>query len=105
MDDLSSSIERMVEIEATLGIRLSALSAFLDEDGDVKLLGEAHFSKPPTEDSCASVHVMAYDAEGRMVGKNQSYIGSKGVSFDAFDLMVYGPARPVKRLRVFLKKE
>jgi hypothetical protein len=105
MDDISASIERMVEIEAQLGIKLSALSAFIDEDGDVKLFGEAHFSRPPTEDGSASVHVMAYDAEGRMVGKSHAYIGSKGVSFDAFDLLVYGPAKPVKRVRVFLKKE
>lgn len=104
MKDLTPLIERMVDIEATLGIRLNALSAFLDDDGDLKVLGEAHFSKPPSEDSSASVHVMAYDAEGRVVGKNDTYIGSSGITFDAFEVSIYDLKRPAVRLRVFLKR-
>ena len=104
MKDLTASIERMIEVEAALGIRLSALSAFLDEDGDLKVFGEAHFSKSPAEDSSASINVIVYDAEGRIVGKNDTYIGSAGVNFDAFDVNVYGLGRPAAKVRVFLKK-
>jgi hypothetical protein len=95
----------MIEVEASLGIRLNALSAFLDDDGDLKVFGEAHFTKAPTEDSSASVNVVVYDTDGRIVGKNSTYIGSAGMVFDAFDVCVYGLARPAAKVRVFLKKE
>jgi len=105
MQDLTASIERMIEVEASLGIRLNALSAFLDEDGDLKVFGEAHFTKAPDEDSSASVNVLAYDSDGIIVGKNETYIGSAGMIFDAFDLYVYSLARPASKVRVYLKKE
>lgn len=105
MKDLTASIERMIEVEATLGIRLNALSAFLDEDGDLKVFGEAHFTKAPTEDSSASVIVVVYDSDGRIIGKTDKYIGSTGMVFDAFDLYVYELARPADKVRVFLRKE
>lgn len=105
MKDLTASIERMIEVEASLGIRLNALSAFLDDDGDLKVFGEAHFSKAPSEDSSASVNVVVYDSDGRIVGKTDTFIGSAGMVFDAFDVYVYGLARPAAKVRVFLKKE
>jgi len=105
MKDLTASIERMIEVEASLGIRLNALSAFLDDDGDLKVFGEAHFTKAPSEDSSASVNVVVYDSDGKIVGKTDTFIGTAGMVFDAFDVYVYGLARPAAKVRVFLKKE
>ena len=105
MKDLTASIERMIEVEASLGIRLNALSAFLDADGDLKIFGEAHFTMAPDQDSSASVNVVVYDSDGIIVGKNDTYIGSAGMVFDAFDLYVYGLPRPAAKIRIYLKNE
>jgi hypothetical protein len=104
MKDFTNLIERVVEVEAALGIKLSALSAFVDDDNDLKVYGEAIFTNPPTEDNCATVNVVTYDDQGRIVGKEESYIGSKGLPFDVFDFYVYDIARPIARIKIFLKK-
>jgi hypothetical protein len=49
--------------------------------------------------------VVVYDSDGRIVGKTDTFIGSAGMVFDAFDVYVYGLARPAAKVRVFLKKE
>jgi len=48
---------------------------------------------------------VVYDSDGRIVGKTDTFIGSAGMVFDAFDVYVYGLARPAAKVRVFLKKE
>jgi hypothetical protein len=80
MVDVTSLIERMVDIEAKLGVRLSALSAFVDDDGDLNVTGEVNFSEPPNEDQSAEVHLLAYDTLGRVIGKECEYVGSEGIS-------------------------
>ena len=104
MADLTNVIERMVEIEASLGVRLSALSAMTDEDGDLAVMGEVHFSDVPDEDNSIQVHLLAYDNQGRVVGKEYCYVGSEGIPFDSFDLSVYDLPASISKVRVYVKK-
>jgi hypothetical protein len=104
MADLTNAIERMVEIEASLGVRLSALSAMTDEDGDLSVLGEVHFDAPPKEDNSIEVHLLVYDTQGRVVGKQYSYVGSEGIPFDSFDLAAYDLPDAISKIRVYVKR-
>ena len=105
MADLTNIIERMVEIEASLGVRLNALSAMTDEDGDLDVMGEVHFSEPPENGHTFQVHLLAYDAQGRVVGKEYCYVGSEGIPFDSFDISVYGLPTSISKIRVYVKKD
>jgi len=103
MADVTSLIERMVDIEAKLGIRLSALSAFVDDDGDLKVTGEVNFSEPPSEDQSAEVHLLAYDTQGRVIGKELEYAGSEGIPFDSFQATFYDLPSSIGKIRVYVK--
>lgn len=105
MADFTSNIERMVEIEATLGIRLNALSAMTDEDGDLAVIGEVHFNQPPKNGISHEVHLLVYDAQGRVVGKNFCFVGSEGILFDSFDMTVYDLPTSISKIRVYVKKD
>jgi hypothetical protein len=105
MADLTGNIERMVEIEATLGVRLNALSAMTDEDGDLAVMGEVHFNKPPEDGHSHQVHLLVYDAQGRVVGKEYCYVGSEGIPFDSFDMTVYDLPTSISKIRVYVKKD
>lgn len=105
MTDFTSNIERMVEIEATLGVRLNALSAMTDEDGDLAVMGEVHFNQPPEDGHSHQVHLLVYDAQGRVVGKEYCYVGSEGIPFDSFDMSVYDLPTTISKIRVYVKKD
>jgi hypothetical protein len=105
MADFTSNIERMVEIEATLGVRLNALSAMTDEDGDLAVMGEVHFNEPPEDGHSHQVHLLVYDAQGRVVGKEYCYVGSEGIPFDSFDMTVYDLPTSISKIRVYVKKD
>ena len=105
MADFTGNIERMVEIEATLGVRLNALSAMTDEDGDLAVMGEVHFNVPPKDGTSHEVHLLVYDAQGRVVGKNFCFVGSAGIPFDSFDMNVYDLPSSIGKIRVYVKKD
>jgi len=105
MADFTSNIERMVEIEATLGVRLNALSAMTDEDGDLAVMGEVHFNELPEDGHSHQVHLLVYDAQGRVIGKEYCYVGSEGIPFDSFDVSVYDLPTSISKIRVYVKKD
>jgi len=105
MADFTGNIERMVEIEAALGVRLNALSAMTDEDGDLAVMGEVHFSEAPKNGHTYEIHLLAYDTQGRVVGKEYTYVGSEGISFDSFDINVYDLPSSIGKIRVYVKKD
>jgi hypothetical protein len=105
MADFTGNIERMVEIEAALGVRLNALSAMTDEDGDLAVMGEVHFSEAPENGHTYQIHLLAYDAQGRVVGKEYTYVGSEGIPFDSFDINVYDLPSSIGKIRVYVKKD
>lgn len=104
MADFTSNIERMVEIEATLGVRLNALSAMTDGDGDLAVMGEVHFNELPEDDNSHEVHLLVYDAQGRVVGKEYTFVGSEGIPFDSFDKTFYDLPTSISKIRVYVKK-
>jgi hypothetical protein len=104
MANLTGLIERLVDIEATLGIQLNGLSAETDEDGDLTVLGEVLFSTPPIEDNPAQVIALLYDEQGRVIEKDYSYVGSEGIAFDSFKISVYGINTQIKKIRVYVKR-
>lgn len=104
MTDLTKIIERMIESEVTAGVRLNALSAFLDDDNDLQICGEALFSQAPGEDLSAKIVVLLYDSQGRVIAKDDTYIGTSGMTFDAFDINIYGVKRPIDKIKIFAKK-
>jgi hypothetical protein len=104
MTDLTQAIERVIESEVTAGVRLKALSAFLDEDNELQICGEAIFNQAPSEDLPAKIVVLLYDDQGRVIAKNDTYIGTPGLSFDAFDVNIYRIKRSIDRIKVFVKK-
>lgn len=104
MTDFTGNIERMVEIEAALGVRLNALSAMTDEDGDLAVMGEVHFSAAPENGHTYQIHLLAYDAQGRVVGKEYTYVGSEGIPFDSFDINVYDLPSTIGKIRVYVKR-
>lgn len=105
MTDFTGNIERMVEIEATLGVRLNALSAMTDDDGDLAVMGEVHFSEPPENGHTFQIHLLVYDTQGRVIGKEYCYVGSKGVPFDSFDISAYDMPSSISRIRIYPKKD
>jgi hypothetical protein len=104
MADFTGNIERMVEIEATLGVRLNALSAITDDDGDLNVLGEVNFSTVPDGDSSIEVHVLVYDTQGRVIGKDYDYVGSEGIPFDSFDMCIRDLPELISKIRIYVKK-
>lgn len=104
MTDLTQAIERMIESEVAAGVRLNAVSAFLDEDNDLQICGEAIFNKAPSENFSATLVVLLYDEQGRVIAKDDTYIGAAGLAFDAFNVNIYGIKRPIDRIKVFVKK-
>jgi hypothetical protein len=102
MTDLTRQIERMVDIEAKLGIRLSAVSGFADEDRDLKILGEVHFSEPP--EGLTDIIALAYDATGRVVGRGSNIVGKKGILFDSFIIFISRVPVDVTRIRIFVMR-
>jgi len=104
MADFTSNIERMVEIEATLGVRLSALSAMTDEDGDLNVMGEVHFSAVPDDETFVQVHLLVYDTQGRVIGKDYCYVGSEGIPFDSFDICIRDLPASISKIRIYVKK-
>ena len=86
------------------GVQLKALSAFLDEDNDLQICGEANFSKAPRDDHSVEIVALLYDDQGHVIKKNEVYVGSKGLTFDAFDINIYGIKRTIDRIKIFVKK-
>jgi len=104
MKDLTTIIERLIESEVAAGVRLKALSAFLDEENDLQICGEAIFNQAPAEDLSVVLVVLLYDSQGRVIAKDDTYIGTAGLAFDAFEVSIYGVKRPVDRIKIFVKK-
>lgn len=105
MADFTVIIERMVGIEAALGVRLEALSAMTDEDGDLDVMGEVHFEEAPENGYTYQIHLLAYDTQGRVVGKDYCYVGSEGIPFDSFDISVRNLPTSLGKIRVYVKKD
>jgi len=80
--DLTQLIERLEVTEEKSGLEISGLSAFWDDDGDLKVCGEAIFSEPP-KSSC-EVNVAVYDDLARVVDKRGCSVGNNNTTFNAF---------------------
>lgn len=104
MIDLTKAIERVIESEVAAGARLKGLSAFLDDDADLKICGEVIFNEAPSENLSAQVIALLYDGQGRVVGKQDTYVGSEGLPFDAFDINIYSVKQSIEKIKVFVKK-
>jgi hypothetical protein len=104
MTDLTKIIERFIESEVAAGVKLQALSAFLGDDNDLRVCGEAIFAKVQSESLAVNVVVVVYDNKGRVIETDDCYIGSKNLSYDTFDVNLYGIKHPVDRIKIFLKR-
>lgn len=102
--DITERLERLEVTEEKSGVELSGLSAFLDDE-ELKICGEALFSKPPKNDYDVEVHVVVYDSQSRVIEKNSSTVGSKNSPFDAFSITCYGIKNQVSKVRIYVSRD
>jgi len=102
--DLSERLERLEVTEEKSGVELSGLSAFLDDE-ELKVCGEAIFTKPPKNDYDVQVHIVVYDAHSRVIDKASTNIGSKNSPFDAFSLVSWGVKGEISKIRIYVSRD
>lgn len=107
--DLTDLIERLDQFEERCGVRLEALSAFLDDEcaiGTFGLIvcGELWARKGHRLSHDVEVSIVAYDAQSRVVGKGHQEIESHRFnSFEAFEIYATVPVRTLSKIRVLTK--
>jgi hypothetical protein len=102
--DLTTNLERLEVFEDRLGVRLEALSCFLDEYG-LTVNGEAHAVNGTALGQDTSLVVAAYDDAGRIVASTTHDISADDFfGLDTFEIILRVPVNLVTRVRVYPKK-
>ena len=106
--DFTSSIERLELMEERLGVQLDALSAFIDEDGDIEIFGEIRSAESSELEDNLAVVAAAYDMNGRVVGSDTYWIRADNfVGLEVFSIVVHTrlpPSVKLRSVRVYPKK-
>ena len=105
--DSTDIIERMEPLEERLGVRLQALSAYIDtdpEDVEVVLNGELALRHGNKLGEDISLVVAGYGSDGRVLGTTEHYVDHETFfHIETFSILFYLPSRPT-RLRIYPKK-
>lgn len=102
--DLSERIERLETTEEKCGVDLSGLSAFLN-DGELKVCGEAIFTKPPKNDYDIEIHIVIYDVQSRVIEKTSTNVGNKNTPFDAFAITCWVTDNEISKIRIYVTRD
>lgn len=103
--DISSIIERFEAFEERVGVRLDALSAYLEggsEDSTITVYGELHARNGGVLSRSVDLTLAAYDGNGRVVGRSsttfdlENFFGFSTFEINIFDL----PVGKLSRLRL-----
>lgn len=111
--DLTDKIERLPELESRAGVRFDALFACARHEGEddvtLQVLGELHpQSGTELEDTDAggyvNVTVVAYDAQGRVIGKQGEGFDREGFfGFEPFDIWIQNLMSAPAKIRLVVK--
>jgi len=108
--DLTSLVECMPAFEEKIGVSLTGISVFLEEDEDSEYItlsvgGEVHATKGSNVREDFSIKIVAYDKNDRVVGTSDvSFDSEDFFGFDAFSEEVGIPTAQIGKVRIFPKK-
>jgi hypothetical protein len=103
--DLSSLVERKVEGEQRLGIRLEALYAYREREW-IYVNGEVHALRSGAIDKSVDLVINLYDEKSRLIGSMSAYVDrDEFTGFDSFSKLenLNNDASAVARILIFAK--
>lgn len=104
--DISDKIERLTPIEIQLGISLSGLSAFLEDDIDknLSIYGELLAADGSELRHDIRLTAAAYDTSGKIIGAADSYHNAESfVGIEIFELFIILPSDDVAKIKIIPK--
>jgi len=108
--DVKRIVERLDAFEEQVGVRLEGVTAFQSKkkhngEVSVSVRGELHLVKGTSLADDIDVEMIIYDAEGRVVAKDNKFIGSKSfIGFQAFQTSCRVAPELVKKIRLVPRK-
>ena len=108
--DVKRIVERLDAFEEQVGVRLEGVTAFQSKkkhngEVSVSVRGELHLVKGTSLADDIDVEMIIYDAERRVVAKDNKFIGSKSfIGFQAFQTSCRVAPELVKKIRLVPRK-
>lgn len=106
-NDLTQLIERLEAFEERCGIRLEALFAIIDPDGNmgggytIHVNGEIYPREGTALEKDISLQFGAYDKSGRLVASSLSDFKCDGFfGFETFSAMINSPITQISKIRI-----
>lgn len=109
-NDLTSLVERMPAFEEKIGVTVSGISVFLQEDEDSEYItlsvgGEAHAANGRSAREDFSIKIVVYDKNDCVIGTaNAIFDSEEFFGFDAFSEGIEIPTTQIGKIRIFPKK-
>jgi hypothetical protein len=112
-DDITSSVERLQELEARLNVSINAVSAFLKRDDDVdddaspylEVRGELVPVSGSKLKGDIELIATAHDEQGRVVGKGSEFLDAEEFfGLESFEISIELPVSRISKVKLYPKK-